>query len=981
MKKLVMVMCFALCASIAFAQTKHATPRVARLNQNMVAQKSDNGIKAAKKDYKASIFSSKAAGDIIASWDFAAGSDNYTTGVVGSNQTIMNPDGSSVNMIQHTQTNGHAEWNRVTLADTASYRTTPVDAGGYPATYDWFENINYIDAQTPENGFMVMTMADQIAAWGGSGVVGNFDAYVALNAVSTSGIGAVLMYLYQAYRCFNSDQNFIDYSTNGTTWYQYEINVRGVDVAGNSWLAGQKKIMLPAICGNQANLYLRIRWACDNNGGGAYGYIWMFDDVSLVEPEANDVDLLNSQYYTGLYHQMPQNMEVPITWWASLRNMGTNNQANVTIALNHLTADSSTMSQVAALTYGPLNATIQVDTAIDGHGYGTDNGWYVPGNTSRINTAAALYPTANEGDHFIVASYEATNIPIQYQDTIFYQVNALQPSPDGNGQVAVWAMDNGVLTPYAYDIDGMVQQGDDWYLSTGLGDPNPSYTKPGYDLWNRFVTGSNVPDNWVIRGMQLVAATKYSATDPNQNVTIATGAHITASLYKDSIGDLFNKHVETGALTYETKIADYNYYYLDGTELGRVTRDENTGEYPAGTGEYMLPGQYNVINIMFPEQPELEPRTSYHLGYELIDGFFAVAGQSTRYVHHYDGDPADSLYYVYFSADTLKDGSSNVLRKYGRTFHPGHEQNQMQFDPDHGLISRGSSDLPPMIRMLVGPRVTLPTFNVSVECEGYEDVAMSDLEGSGVFRAGEGYDVCGQTVEFIQHSSGSYTVGEAESGYRVYQVWVNGEKVYEYKRLTDDPRITHRESSGIDLVYFSFEDFTEDATIKYVFGEESAVEVYYTINAVPNNEAWGSVTGGGVYADQSTVTLTATPKSGYRFVRWDDNSTMRTRMITVSSDATYTAYFEAGEGINDVASNVSMSLYPNPANNNVKLDITGVNGNVNCTILDMSGRVVYSQSINAEEATTINVSNFAKGAYFVRITNNEFTKVEKLVVR
>ena len=104
-------------------------------------------------------------------------------------------------------------------------------------------------------------------------------------------------------------------------------------------------------------------------------------------------------------------------------------------------------------------------------------------------------------------------------------------------------------------------------------------------------------------------------------------------------------------------------------------------------------------------------------------------------------------------------------------------------------------------------------------------------------------------------------------------------------------------------------------------------------------------------------------------------------MITVSSDATYTAYFEAGEGINDVASNVSMSLYPNPANSNVKLDITGVNGNVNCTILDMSGRVVYSQSINAEEATTINVSNFAKGAYFVRITNNEFTKVEKLVVR
>ena len=54
---------------------------------------------------------------------------------------------------------------------------------------------------------------------------------------------------------------------------------------------------------------------------------------------------------------------------------------------------------------------------------------------------------------------------------------------------------------------------------------------------------------------------------------------------------------------------------------------------------------------------------------------------------------------------------------------------------------------------------------------------------------------------------------------------------------------------------------------------------------------------------------------------------------------------------------------------------------VNCSIIDMSGRVVYNQSINAENANVINLNSLAKGAYFVRITNEQFSKVEKLIVR
>lgn len=86
-------------------------------------------------------------------------------------------------------------------------------------------------------------------------------------------------------------------------------------------------------------------------------------------------------------------------------------------------------------------------------------------------------------------------------------------------------------------------------------------------------------------------------------------------------------------------------------------------------------------------------------------------------------------------------------------------------------------------------------------------------------------------------------------------------------------------------------------------------------------------------------------------------------------------------GVDDVAARVKMNLQPNPASSNVKLNIEGVAGYVNYALIDMSGRVVRSNRINAEVENNISLNGLAKGAYFVRITNNEFTKVERLIVR
>ena len=50
--------------------------------------------------------------------------------------------------------------------------------------------------------------------------------------------------------------------------------------------------------------------------------------------------------------------------------------------------------------------------------------------------------------------------------------------------------------------------------------------------------------------------------------------------------------------------------------------------------------------------------------------------------------------------------------------------------------------------------------------------------------------------------------------------------------------------------------------------------------------------GGGQYEEGATATITATPKSGYKFTRWSDGSTANPYSFTVTGNVSLTAYFE-----------------------------------------------------------------------------------------
>ncbi len=73
----------------------------------------------------------------------------------------------------------------------------------------------------------------------------------------------------------------------------------------------------------------------------------------------------------------------------------------------------------------------------------------------------------------------------------------------------------------------------------------------------------------------------------------------------------------------------------------------------------------------------------------------------------------------------------------------------------------------------------------------------------------------------------------------------------------------------------------------------TACKKEFTITVQSNNEKWGSVTGGGTYTKGETVQLTATPASGFKFEKWNDENIDNPRSVKVKNNATYIATFSA----------------------------------------------------------------------------------------
>ena len=69
----------------------------------------------------------------------------------------------------------------------------------------------------------------------------------------------------------------------------------------------------------------------------------------------------------------------------------------------------------------------------------------------------------------------------------------------------------------------------------------------------------------------------------------------------------------------------------------------------------------------------------------------------------------------------------------------------------------------------------------------------------------------------------------------------------------------------------------------------------YTISVTSANTDQGTVSGGGTYSEGSSVNISATPKAGYQFDKWNDGNTSSVRTINVSKDESFVAQFKVAD--------------------------------------------------------------------------------------
>ncbi len=181
----------------------------------------------------------------------------------------------------------------------------------------------------------------------------------------------------------------------------------------------------------------------------------------------------------------------------------------------------------------------------------------------------------------------------------------------------------------------------------------------------------------------------------------------------------------------------------------------------------------------------------------------------------------------------------------------------------------------------------------------------------------------------------------------------------------------------------------ENSILRYQRNNSTRFSVVASALQVSSVDA-GTVSGVGNYNSGASVTLIATPLAGYVFEKWvsypdqTDVSTNATYTFTMpASNVALLASFivdpSAGVAQNDFG---KLTVSPNPAANNVTIALNSKQTGVfNVNIVDLTGKSVYTNSLEANATMNVDVTAFAKGVYFVKINNDKTQFVQKLIVK
>ena len=960
MKKVLFVLGLALCSTFAMAQTNN---RVGKLcapaaNEKVVFTAAEQPV-----DYKASIFT-KDGEDVVLGHVTFASLTGVTIGTVLATDVIDDTVVGAINC--HGRTEPSFRWARIN-------DTTAIDDSAFAEDYTALiqrlgtGNLHYAmgtrNGITDNNGFMLLSPGE--LNYNNNAV----NTYFSLAPVAVNGAELVDVTWRQLYRKYY-DVCFLDYKTS-TGWHAIEVNVTGVDVDVNDFGPLYCVYTMPAAAIAQSNLEIRFRFTAD--GTLFHGYGWAIDDVKVVSPAQTTRWSFNSPInINGFYGTIPQGMTLPMSYAVNARNIGSDNLTGVNLNVSHRMGGEENWTEHFSV---PQTGSIVAgDPYADNVLAINEAGFMYPGHANDAYVGYHSFPEYfsnyyRVSDEYLASQgFQRRGLPVQQlgmnqflisasnaqglSDTLAaysYTVSESLDADEDFGRTVPgyrWGNDNGIVPAGSEFGYGFTSN------TAGPGEPNNAgfvtddcghQHEAGYEVLTRYNTPSAIPvddegNPWVIRGIEFVTSTKVTEAQ-------AAGARFVAEMYRYEL----REGADSGWYGY------MGYTGLSGNEIylvgeGNVApTEEDLLDYATAEN-----GNYYAVNVFFPNQPAIEPNTSFLLGYTLQGGGdFAVASQAWRYKSQ-TGDFDQSSNYTSYRND-------ENLAPYYNQFSPANKPYDVYcYDPIEG--SRGGSHSHvvtgwniteyPLIRLIVGPKMTVDTNYVYANCTEDDNELYNYWVHSYAGNNGRGKTLCGTNDTAIQGAVYTYLVlpGDPQEESFSQVETVDGQNV-EY--FIADSANDYLQSKVIDAIYINGTalDLT-DSTIVTV----ENYDVYWSGHSPldPVEDRWEPALSRNAYY----VTL--------RNITED---------VTISASV-----HDEPLKIRNAEDRVNILLAPNPATSQVRLTVGSFNGKANCSIIDMSGRVVYNADITSGE-TLINLNGVPAGAYFVRVTNDTFSKVEKLIVR
>ena len=187
----------------------------------------------------------------------------------------------------HAQTAAFSKWHHWPNLDQSTLTGTDSNTmqSVYPFIFQSYGGastiLNLCDSAhtSTGNGFMMMSMLDQQAIHS----TGNFNAYIQLGPIDASSAPVVAVQFFQSYRKLR-DHCYLDYSTDGATWNETEINLMGT----NGTAQGVVSYTLPYDAAGQSSLMIRLRYKGLDTVAPPYGYYWIIDDISVSSSQLPD---------------------------------------------------------------------------------------------------------------------------------------------------------------------------------------------------------------------------------------------------------------------------------------------------------------------------------------------------------------------------------------------------------------------------------------------------------------------------------------------------------------------------------------------------------------------------------------------------------------------------------------------------------------------------------------------------------------------